>query len=77
MSSLAYIIVQDCRRGGFELLDPYGRYLGCALTLDHARRFGEDVEASVVFQLGNPSRVKSMGARSWLGRFRTRLAPSV
>ncbi len=29
------------RRGGFELLDPLGQYVGFAPTIAHARRFAE------------------------------------
>lgn len=49
-----YIVVRRCRRGGYELLDEFGDYVGYAPTLAHARRFADDAGASLDIDLGAP-----------------------
>lgn len=36
-----YVVVRPCRRGGYELRDQYGAYVGCAPTLVQAFRFAD------------------------------------
>lgn len=45
--SVDYVVVRSCRRGGYELRDEYGDYVGCAPTLANARRFAGAVGASL------------------------------
>jgi len=45
-----YIVVRICARGGFELLDIYGKYVGCAPTLAHAFRVSEAEGSPLVFE---------------------------
>lgn len=52
--SLDYIVVRDCRRGGYELRDEYGDYVGCAPTLAHARRFAEAAGAPLLIETAVP-----------------------
>ncbi len=43
------VVVRPCRRGGYELLDHAGGYVGCALTLAAACRFADAVGIPMAF----------------------------
>lgn len=45
------LVVRRCRRGGYELLDTYGKYVGCAFTLDQAYRFAAASGVPIFFEL--------------------------
>lgn len=52
--SLDYVVVRSCRRGGYELRDEYGDYVGCAPTLANARRVAEAAGASLLIEAEVP-----------------------
>lgn len=66
-----YVIVKQCRRSGYELLDQYGDYLGCALTLAQARRFAEAAGVPLYIE---PEVVETQSSHArrygWLARLR-------
>lgn len=65
---LDYIVVRPCPRGGYELVDPLGKYMGCALTLEHAYRVAQAEGDPLILELGPDAGEEDRAPRllSWL-----------
>jgi len=51
-----YIVVRPCRRGGYELRDTLGKYMGCALILEQAYRVAAAEGDPVILELAPDTR---------------------
>ncbi len=71
MIAMDYLRVKP-RRGGFELLDPLGQYVGFAPTIVYARRFAEAVD--VPLSLEGEAALEGRTPRPWPDSWFKRLA---